>query len=250
MLDIVLKHDDQEFNFPLEDVQKALPEGLSILDQADIDDKYVLAEKVRKDFVPKTEFKRRLSTVTENAHEDAAVIARVLEKHKGDLPDESSLRTRWEEAYLNPVIEENKQLKDGAKFSALRDEARKYFNEEFVTPLADNQPSPADIAFGDQFAFDGHGVYGVDADGEPLLPIDREAGYTRRPVHEQMKILADPNGRWKGWLKAPEKGGGGSGPPGDKKGDSGNTQRSLMSDSEKANFVKEHGSAAFIKLPE
>ena len=251
MPDIVLKHDDQEFTFPLEDVRSALPKGLFLFDQEEIAEKYVPSDKVRNDFVPKDEFKRRLHASKENAHEDATVIARVLESHKEALPDESTQRKRWEDAYLSPVLEENKKLKDGAKFSALRDEARKYFRDEFVTPLADNQPSPADIAFGDQFAFDGHSVYGVDASGEPLLPIDREAGYTRRPVHEQMKVLAQ-NERWKAWLKPPEKGGGGSGPPGDKlsDGSGGLLKRSQMSDSEAAAFVKQHGSAAFIKLPQ
>ena len=236
MPDIVLTHDDQEITFSLDDVSQALPDGHEIV--SGLDDKYVAKGVVKSEFVPKSEFKRRLKSAKENAHEDESVIARVLDSHQVDVPDKDALFKQWETAYLDPKQAELDEFQSVAKGARIRAAASKYFNDAFVLPVSDGTPSYAEIALDKQFKSEGHDVYPVDSGGDPLLPLDLQSGRTRRTVDEHMSILAeDP--ALKQWLKAPPKGGGGSGRPGDKLNMGGGKSIENMSESELAAGIRD-----------
>lgn len=248
MPDIVLTHNDEEITVDLDSI--TMPEGFRVITDTDFDS-FVPKATVKSDYVPKDEFKRRLKGVKDNAHDDATVIARVLESHKTEAPDEDALKQRWDDAYLRPALEELAGFKEGIKNLKVREAASHFFSEAFVTPLGDDQPSPAEIAFGKKFQFDGSETFAVDSDGEPLLPVTSDTGRKRRSVSEHMaKLAEDP--QFEGWLKVEPKGGGGSGNKNNIKGekDAGTPRLSSMSEADQIAYGKEHGFDKLTSLKE
>jgi len=214
MTDIVLTHDDTESTYSLEDVSNALPDGYSILSDDELSESFVNKDVVKSEYVPKSEFKRRLKSAKDNAHEDESVIARVLDSNQPtDVPDKEQLYEQWNKAYLEPKEQELSDMMGVAKSAKIRELASEYFDDAFTHSPEPGVPSYAEVALSKHFAYDGE-TFPVDSNGEALVPLDPRSGRNRRTGREHMSVIAeDP--AYKNWLKEPEKGGGGSGRPGD-----------------------------------
>jgi hypothetical protein len=250
MPDVVVTHGDTEITVPLEAVK--LPEGFSVLSSDDLETKYVDRESVRKDFVPKPEFTRRLNSVKDKAHEDETVIARVLEAHGEKKPDLDEVKAQWEKANLSPLQGKYSALKEGLKMAQIREAAGGFFDERFVSPLPGGKPSAVEIALASQFELDDSSasIFPVQDDGTPFLATNPDAHNKHRTAKEHFELLSkDP--QWERFLKQELRNAGGSGRPGqDSAVGAGNiTHKSqLPDDGTDVAWIKQHGLPAYQAL--
>lgn len=250
MPDVTIKHGDNEIVVPLESLR--MPEGFSVLSSDDLDAKYVPKESVKKDFVPKGEFQRRLSSVTEKAHEDETVIARVLEAHGSKMPNLDEAKQQWEKANLTPLRGKYDTLKDGLKRAQIRELAKDFFDEKLVAPLPGGAPSPIEVAVASQFDLDDTtaGIFPIGPDGKPFIAANPNSHNPHRTAREHFELLAkDPE--WERFLIQERRNSGGSGRPGQDGGVTGNvTRKSDIPSDQKVEWMTKHGVRTYMNLPE
>ncbi len=247
----MIQHGDEEITVPLEAVR--LPEGFSVLSSDDLATKFVDRDTVRKDYVPKPEFQRRLASVKDKAHEDETIVARVLEEHGAKTPNLDEVKAQWEKANLIPMKEKYSTLREGLKMAQIREAASTVFDERFVNPLPGGAASMVEIALARQFELDDTSatIFPVNEEGKPILADDPDSHSSHRTAREHIEMLAkDP--RYEPYLKQERRNAGGSGKPGQDGGVGGNkvTSKSQIPSEMKSEWIKKHGYAAYRALPE
>lgn len=252
MPDVVVQHGDQQITVPIEAV--TLPDGFAVLSQDDLTERFYDKETVKKDFVPKSEFTRRLASKIdkEKAHEDETVVARVLELHQKASPNVDEIKAQWEKANLAPLREKYSALREGLKAAQIREAAKEFFDDVFVDPLPGGAPSMAEVALGRQFDLDDStaALFAIGDDGKPLLAANPDGHNQNRSAHEHLELLAkDP--RYARYLKPERRNVGGSGKPGQDGAVGGKlTSKSQIPSEEKAAWIKKNGYAAYAQLAE
>ena len=215
---IVLTHDGTEISIPLEDAKAAIEKGglkvftgkeleASYLDRGVLDDTYML----------KTELDRRFKNwiAKADAADDEAIIASVLDKHGKKGPDIEEAKKTWETATLAPLQTKYDRQTDLMIGSEIRAEASVHFDEQYTKLAPNGAASYMENVLRNDFEYNDEFGYPVAVmNGTPIPSTNPTASRPYRSVTEHMTTLAESE-PWKLYLKPPQKGGGGSGRPGD-----------------------------------
>jgi len=187
---------------------KPLPDDYKVLSNSDLDSQYVSVTKHNEGVQSAIadRFKNHLNK--DKAHEDATVIARVLESQDvGKGVDLDAQRKQWATAHLTPVQEELKDkteklnaIAGQLKYAQMREVLGKDFGPALTDRVEADKPSLAEILLGDRLDFDlNTSTLKVKDSAMSVLDFSSE-------------IKQDP--RYTPYLKAPEKTTSGHGRPG------------------------------------
>lgn len=244
-MEIVVKTEDGTY--------APLPEDKVVLSKDELEAKYLPADRVTENYVPKTAFESRLNRAVanqlEHAHENEAVIARVLESHTPPGADIDAAKDKWEQGRLRPLQDKYERLRGSLRNSEVSAKIAGVFAEDYTRPLPGGKPSAIQVALNDQFLYNEEYGYvaAVDSAGNFVPSNDPTNDKPFRDVDEHLRFLTQDSA-WEPYLKQPAKNAGGAGPHGKPAGEKKSFDPASATPEEKRAFIKEHGVDAWMKL--
>ena len=242
MADIVLTHDGAEISVPLETVQAAIEKtGLKVMSGKELESNYLDRETLGKDYMLTTALDSRFKNwiAKAEAPEDETIIAKVLDKHGKKGPDIEEAKKTWETASLVPLQTKYDSLTTRLVGSEIRAETSEHFDEQYTKLAPNGAPSYMENVLRGDFEYsDEYGYTVALQNGVPIPSSNPTASRPYRSAHEHVGVLAE-SPAWSDYLKAPPKGGGGSGRPGDKLNMGGGKSIENMSESELAAGIRD-----------
>jgi hypothetical protein len=248
-MDIVLSLDGEEKKVSSDALR--LPDGYAIVKSDDV----VPRDQVRDNYVLKHEFDRRFKNWVprDKAAEDEEVKRLVLAE-QAPAPDLEAAKREWNDREREPLKRELQEVYRGLAQRDLLNETRGVFDDPFLAKPSATRPSWVEVTYGDQFAYDKDLGYTValGSDGRPLASANPTATRPYKDVREFFTEAVQRDEALKPFLKPDPKNAGGSGHF-DKPGGARTTppkSRKAMTPQEKVAYAQEHGSQAFLALPE
>lgn len=230
-------------NFDIAEIAKSLPEGYRILSSDELEDGYLPRDVVREQYVPQTEFKRRLrnSLTRESALEDEGLVATILEKHGKKTPDIDGAKEQWRAAELAPVLTQLETMTRSLVSREVEQEARELFGEQ--APLVTR-------AYGNDFVYDAELGYTVAvSNGVPIPAVNPTNERPYQSAGEYFAQKAKTDAALKAALKQDPTNNSGSNFKGGKPPAGGPGSRSAMTEAEQVAYINTHGTDKYLALP-
>ena len=238
-----------------------VPRPAGLVEQAQIDKDYLPRKTVNELYVLQTTLDERFKkwTPKEKAAEDQEVIAAVLKNHKPKDGDKGSddleaAKAKWKATDVDPLVEENNQLKSLLRGNAIRNGAGEFFDDKYTRPPREGEPSYMESLFGKYITYDKSLNYHValDEKGNKIPAQNPTATRPYADAKEFFQSVAEQDA-YKAFRKPKEtnNSSGYNGTPGGG-GDtdvSGFKPRSQMNDEEKLAAIKKLGHEGFMKIP-